>query len=243
MLLFFFGLVLGAAAYSTRGVSLAQWPAAEISALCFATGLWFVAADSAAILLIVTEAVILFTLVTRGAPASLRAIGHGLAAVVAMAFLSYAASAPLDGFLGLREEAFVRLGVLGMFVVGSMLVEEDLGPGYKGAAYIGLLVWFLSELATKPYGAQLVSIAWAVQGAVALVMSIRNRSQPLQLTGLATLGLVAGKLLLFDLTQLDPVWRILMFLGFGAGLLGLAYLVNLPRGSERGADQETQGGG
>ena len=233
VLLFFFGLVLGAAAYSTRGVSLAQWPAAEISALCVAAGLWFVADDSAAILLIVTEAVILFTLVTRGAPASLRAIGHGLAAVVAMAFLSYAASAPLDGFLGLREEAFVRLGVLGMFVVGSMLVEEDLGPGYKGAAYIGLLVWFLSELATQPYGAQLVSIAWAAQGAVALVMSIRNRSQPLQLTGLATLGLVAGKLLLFDLTQLDPVWRILMFLGFGAGLLGLAYLVNLPRGSER----------
>ncbi|MCH7889903.1 MAG: DUF2339 domain-containing protein [Gemmatimonadetes bacterium] len=171
----------------------------------------------------------------RGAPPSLRMIGHALAAVVAVAFLSYAANAPLDGFLGLREGAFTRLGVLGLFVVGSMWVEEDAAPAYKGAAYVGLLVWFLSELATQPYGAQLVSIAWAAQGAVALVMSIRNRSQPLQLTGLATLGLVAGKLLLFDLAQLDPVWRILMFLGFGAGLLGLAYLVNLPRGSERGA--------
>jgi hypothetical protein len=33
---------------------------------------------------------------------------------------------------------------------------------------------------------------------------------------------------------LDAVWRILMFFGFGAGLLGLAYLVNLPGDSEKG---------
>ena len=231
--LFFFALVTGAVAYRTRGVSLTQWPSAEISALCAAFGLWFVTDDPAAILLIAAESFILFALVGRGGPISLRAIGHVLAAVVAWAFLYYAANAPLDGFLGLREDAFARLGMVGVFVGCSMLVEKNLAPGYKAAAYVGLLVWVLSEWGPKPYGAQLVSIAWSLQGATALVASVRNRSQPLQLVGLATLGLVAGKLLLFDLSQLDPVWRILMFFGFGASLLGLAYLVNLPGDSEK----------
>ncbi|MAW73955.1 MAG: hypothetical protein CME11_06855, partial [Gemmatimonadetes bacterium] len=183
--------------------------------------------------LIAAEAFILFALVGRGGPASLRTIGHVLAAVVAWVFLYYAANAPLDGFLGLREDAFARLGVVGVFVGCSMLVEKNLAPRYRAAAYVGLLVWVLSEWGPKPYGAQLVSIAWSLQGATALVASVRNRSQPLQLVGLATLGLVAGKLLLFDLSQLDPVWRILMFFGFGASLLGLAYLVNLPGDSEK----------
>ncbi len=229
LLLFFFGLVTGVAAYRTRGVPLSQWPSAEISALCVAVGLLFVADDSAVLLLVLTESLILFALAARGAPPSLRMIGHALAAVVAVAFLSYAANAPLDGFLGLREGAFTRLGVLGLLVVGSMWVEEDAAPAYKGAAYVGLLVWFLSELGPRAYGAPLVSIAWSLQGATALVVALRNRSQPLQVAGLATLGLVAAKLLLFDLSQLDPVWRILLFMGFGAGLLGLAYLVNRPR--------------
>ena len=228
----------GTAAYRTRGVSLAQWPSAELSALCVAFGLWFVADDPAAILLVVAETLILFTLVARGAPSSLRIIGHVLAGVVAWAFLYYAANAPLDGFLGLREDAFVRLAVLGIFVGCSMSVEKDHAPVYKAAAYIGLLAWVLSEFGPKPYGAQLVSIAWSVQGAITLVASVRKRSQPLQLVGLATLGLVAGKLLLFDLSQLEPVWRILMFLGFGAGLLGLAYLVNRPPDSEQSVQRE-----
>ena len=238
LLLFLFGLMTGTAAYRTRGVSLAQWPSAELSALCVAFGLWFVADDPAAILLVVAETLVLFTLVARGAPSSLRIIGHVLAGVVAWAFLYYAANAPLDGFLGLREDAFVRLAVLGIFVGCSMSVEKDHAPVYKAAAYIGLLAWVLSEFGPKPYGAQLVSIAWSVQGAITLVASVRKRSQPLQLVGLATLGLVAGKLLLFDLSQLEPVWRILMFLGFGAGLLGLAYLVNRPPDSEQSVQRE-----
>jgi uncharacterized membrane protein len=80
----------------------------------------------------------------------------------------------------------------------------------------------------------MVSIAWGLQGATALVMSTRSGSQSLQLVGLATLGLVAAKLLLFDLAQLDPGWRILMFFGFGVVLLGLAYLVNRPGRGEEG---------
>ena len=57
----------------------------------------------------------------------------------------------------------------------------------------------------------------------------------MQQAGLATLGLTAGKLLLVDMAQLDVVWRILVFLGFGGAFLALSYLVNHPR--HRGSDR------
>ena len=233
MLLLLFGLMTGVAAYLTRSLSLTQRPFAEVSALCVAAGLAFVVDGSSAIVLIAAESLALFALVARGAPSSLRTVGHALAAVVAVAFLYYAADAPIDGLLGLREGAYARLGVMGMFLVCSIFVEEENTSVYKRAAYVGLLVWFLSELGPKEYGAQLVSTAWSVQGATALVASRRTRSYALQIAGLATLGLVAAKLLLIDLSQLDPVWRILMFMSFGAALLALAYLVNRPRKGQK----------
>ena len=48
--------------------------------------------------------------------------------------------------------------------------------------------------------------------------------------GLGTLGLVAAKLLLVDMAELEAVWRILLFLGFGGGFLLLSYFIN--RGGE-----------
>lgn len=40
-----------------------------------------------------------------------------------------------------------------------------------------------------------------------------------------TLALVVGKLFLVDLRNLDPLWRILLFLGVGALFLLVAYFV------------------
>jgi hypothetical protein len=193
-----------------------------------------VASDSTIFLLLLIQAAVLILLVSRGAPPGLGVIGHVLAVIAAVGFISFAGSAGLGGFLGLREGAMVRLAMLPILVLISSRVGTEIAPRYRGAAYLGLLVWFLSEFASKSYGAQMVSIAWGLQGATALVMSTRSGSQSLQLVGLATLGLVAAKLLLFDLAQLDPGWRILMFFGFGVVLLGLAYLVNRPGRGEEG---------
>jgi uncharacterized membrane protein len=231
LLLVGFGVLTGATAYLGRAVPLTAKPAAEIAALCIAFALWLITWDSTAMLLILVEVAALFVLVGRGAPASLAALGHVLAAMVAVAFVLDAQQATPDALLGLREGAVTRLGVLGMAVVLALWAGRE-GPLYKGAAYVGLLVWLVSELAIQPNGPALVSIAWAVQGTAALVAALRVGSRPLQVAGLGTLGLVAGKLLLVDLAQLDPVWRILLFLGFGATLLMLGYLVNRPAAPE-----------
>jgi len=41
--------------------------------------------------------------------------------------------------------------------------------------------------------------------------------------GVATLFLVVAKLFLWDLAALDPLWRVLLFLGFGGLFLLLSY--------------------
>ena len=46
----------------------------------------------------------------------------------------------------------------------------------------------------------------------------------LRVCGLIALCLVVGKLLLVDVSQLEAVWRVLLFMGFGAIFLVLSYL-------------------
>ena len=59
---------------------------------------------------------------------------------------------------------------------------------------------------------------------VAVFLVGLRRSQNLVLyTGLGTLLLVVGKLILVDLSMVDEIWRILLFLGFGGLFLVLSY--------------------
>ncbi len=225
------GLLTCGLASASRRVPRAAAPAAEVGAVAVAVGLAVVTWSSLGLFLVMAEACVLLLLASRDAPPSLATVGHWLAAGVAVAFLALAEEAGLHGFLGLREGAFPRLGVLALALVAALWTEEHAGF-YRGAAYVGLLIWFLSELVDRPNGQALISIAWSLQGTAALLASLGPRSQRLQIAGLATPGLVAGKLMLVDLAQLDPVWRILLFLGFGATLLGLGYLVNRPGGRE-----------
>jgi uncharacterized membrane protein len=229
-LLLAFGVIGALAALGLRGIQLSQWPAAEVSTLCVAVGIGLLAGTWTAMLLIMIESAALLFLVRRDAPASFRFLGHALAIWVAVLFVVGAETAPGAAFLGLREGALARLAVLAVALVAASWAEGE-ARAYQGAAYVGLLVWLLSELAIKANGAALVSVTWSLQGASALLYSVKSGSRTLQIGGLATLALVAAKLLLFDLAQLDPVVRIILFMGFGAALLALGYWVNRPRAS------------
>ena len=92
-------------------------------------------------------------------------------------------------------------------------------------AYIGLLAWFLRELGSFSNGNGLVSIAWGLTGSILLAVGLRKNQLNIFKTGLATLVLVAIKLLIIDLANLDVIWRILIFMGFGGAFLFLSYWV------------------
>ena len=69
-----------------------------------------------------------------------------------------------------------------------------------------------------------------------LVMGLRASKTDLMRLGLGTLFLVVGKLFLWDLSGVEAIWRVLLFLGFGGLFLVLSYyLQSLWRGGN-GAD-------
>jgi uncharacterized membrane protein len=68
------------------------------------------------------------------------------------------------------------------------------------------------------------------------VVGLRLKVRVARGLGLATLGLLVAKLLLFDLAGLASVWRVLLFMGLGAALVGLGYV--LPTLEKTGRNDE-----
>lgn len=85
------------------------------------------------------------------------------------------------------------------------------------------LAWILAELGAAPGGQAYVTVAWGLYATSLFVVGASRQADQLRLAGLLTLLVTIGKLLVFDLAALDAVWRILLFLGFGATLLLLSY--------------------
>jgi uncharacterized membrane protein len=126
---------------------------------------------------------------------------------------------------GMRE-----LGALGAIVLGlttSFAFDVALTKQvYRVAAHIAFLAWLATQFGPMERGQELISLSWGIYGIALLLLSLGLGQKGVQLAGLATLGLVAAKLLLVDMAQVDVIWRILLFMFFGGAFLGLSYLIN-----------------
>jgi uncharacterized membrane protein len=76
-----------------------------------------------------------------------------------------------------------------------------------------------------------VTVAWGIDALLIIGAALKfNRDRNLFIVGAATLFAVAAKLFLVDLYYLEAIWRILLFLGFGALFLVVSYyLQNITR--------------
>ena len=72
-------------------------------------------------------------------------------------------------------------------------------------------------------GAELWSLSggWLAYGAALLVAGLRMKIKPLRLAGIGLVGLVAVKVFIVDMSELDGLWRVLSFLGLGLSLIAL----------------------
>jgi len=86
-----------------------------------------------------------------------------------------------------------------------------------------MLGWLAHELSRLPDGQAYVSISWALVAVVLLSIGIQLNYHKARMAGMATILLVVGKLLLYDLSELAAIWRIALFIGIGAALLLLGY--------------------
>jgi uncharacterized membrane protein len=101
------------------------------------------------------------------------------------------------------------------------------------AAYLtGLVVMWR---ALEPLWAPLVTTSYAILGAALLILSRRPASNPLlRHLGAATMLIVVGRLLLVDLSSVETIWRVLLFLVCGSVFLYTGYRMQLPPEGEPG---------
>jgi hypothetical protein len=144
----------------------------------------------------------------------------------------------LLGFWLIRRLAGRQVGaavVVSTYALGNLLAivmaavvawfseSQKARTSYSLIAHIAFMGWLLSELSTLHEGQGYVTIAWGIYGVILLILGLRRATPGLQTVALVTLLVVVGKLFLVDLAHLQAIFRIFLFMGFGAAFLALSY--------------------
>ncbi|MFC2085825.1 DUF2339 domain-containing protein [Bacteroidota bacterium] len=188
-------------------------------------GLMLILDGDALIVGLAIEVLILHVLASRLDDRWPLAGGHILAI-----FLVFWMGTRLEG--SVRSPAIINLTALSDLVViatgfaASFAIKASrVGLVYRAVSYIAALAWISRELAGFENGQAYVTAAWSVCGIALLVAGLTREDKNLRSAGLATLAVVVAKLFLVDLAELDPIWRIVAFLGVGAGFLLVGWFV------------------
>lgn len=130
----------------------------------------------------------------------------------------------------LNLDALTELFIIG--IAGLMVPryldegEENLTSLYRLAAHVGVLGWFMKELSIVQDGQAFVTIAWGLYALFILFLGFRQQSTRVRFAGMITIFIVVGKLFLVDLSQINTLLRILLFIGFGVVFLLASYLLH-----------------
>ena len=161
---------------------------------------------------------------------------------VAKATIAIALTAIVGHELGFAEVGLihVRWVLSGVATIGcagliAQALYADPSERLQGlvlaiAAYLSTLVLLWRML--EPVWPPLVTTSYALLGATLLVMSRRlGTSIMLRRLGAVTMLVVVARLLLVDLSSVETIWRVVLFLGCGAGFLYTGYRLQ-PASSE-----------
>lgn len=132
---------------------------------------------------------------------------------------SFGTSAML-GWEGITQLAFLAAG--GM-LLPKWIKKSDIRLVYRIVSHVVFLIWIYQAIAPLESGQAWVTVAWGAYGIILLVLGFIQYGRRIRLAGMSTIFLMVGKLFLVDLSQLQAIWRILLFMGFGAVFLFLGY--------------------
>lgn len=126
--------------------------------------------------------------------------------------------APAPAVLNVRAAADAAAVALALLVSGRL--EPRARLAYRLVAHAAILGLLLRELGALPAGDGIVTAAWGVYG-IGLLLVARGARR----VALVTLFLAVAKLVMYDLSQVEALWRILLFLGFGGVFLAISYYI------------------
>jgi uncharacterized membrane protein len=239
-------LIYAGAALGLQRASLDRYAPMHglVAAVLAAYGLSEALDGSALLVAWAVEGVGLLAVARRLNAGTLRWAGHALFVILMVGLGGRLADAPSEGRPLMQPAVLSELAVLGSLVGAARLVRRRWLRGtYWGVALGGWLAWWFQGLGPVGHGQAYVSVIWGVTAAGLLLGGAWTDRRPLQIGGLATLGLFVGKLFFVDLAALPALGRIALFLGFGGVFLAISYLLpGLTMGPSRqpGAEEDEE---
>jgi len=175
-------------------------------------------------LALASEAAVLHLIATRlsfkGAAISAHLLFAGLALwMIPRLFFSDAKSTAIVNAQSLADLWTIAAG----FLVTFQFSSGDEKKIYRLLVHVAVLGWLLRELSPLSHGQGFVTIAWGIYAVTLLIAGLRMNNNQLRNVAMGTLLVVVGKLFLVDLAELETIWRVLLFLGFGGLFLFLSY--------------------
>lgn len=120
------------------------------------------------------------------------------------------------------------------FAVSYLVRHRAEMLAYRIFAHVAVLAWVWRGLAQGLEGGQgYASIVWGAWGLALLLAAMRQGWPTAERVAIWTLLVTVGKLFIVDLDRLDPLFRVILFLGFGAVFLYFSYSLSgawRPRG-------------
>ncbi len=194
------------------------------------------------------QAVVFAALLGRG-PHAVPATPVGPAIAALLLALLANTVGPRPEFTPVLNAAF---GAAALAVVAAGVVARLVRDGARvvaaAGALVGVLAFVTSEIhatgrlspldggtrAEALFVAQVwISVAWGLYGAALLVVGFRRDVAALRWSGLAVFALTLGKIVTFDMAELDTVYRIGSFLGVGGLLVAASFLYQRSRGDRQ----------
>lgn len=162
--------------------------------------------------------------------------GH-LLALTAIGLMFETAIGAVTGLPFLNPDGLVTLTVLASLLAISFSVDSKTSARvYRYPAHALLLVVLLDQTAHVAHGDLFGTACWGAYAIGLLVAGIYKDIAELQYVGLATVLLAVGKLLWLDMAGTETLWRVLLFLAFGAALLAVSYFAPALGGRSESAD-------
>ncbi len=187
-----------------------------------------------------SEAAVLHIIGSRSSRRSMSIWGHGIFLMIGFMTLTRIMG-NVDGTPFLNRLALADLWVLIAGVTATFWMDR---PGHRFAyrypAHVLLLFLVVREFRHVTNGQGFVSAIWGTYAAGLIVAGLKQRIPKLRTVGLITLFVVIAKLIFIDLSEVKAIWRVLLFLGFGGGLLWLSYFFHNMSDREHGAGTDPE---
>ncbi len=219
----------GAAALQLRGEKTKRFaPAHALAAVLLLTIALMVMLDGRILLLALTaEALVISEAGLLSKQKYVRYVAHALFIgilywMVARLGDAFAGSTSIFNPDGLSDLAVLVAAAIVAFRSTSN-TEKWIYGGITHLCFLGLLY---REFSFLENGQGIVTISWGAVAVIFFIYGLMQKESVLRILGSFTLLIVVAKLFLVDLAALETIWRVLLFMGFGALFLLLSYFFN-----------------